>query len=263
VLGATGTAGSRVTARLRSRDVTVVEVARSKGVDIISGDGLSHALHDADVVIDVSNPMPDDDYADITDTLVTAERNIVGACAAHGVQRLVALTMVGIDDPALDGLPYFAAKRAAKDIALHSTTPTTIVNSTHWHGFAVSPEAVACHDGEVFAQDWLIQPIAVGCVADVLVEAALAQSRAPRTIAGPQAIRLPRLTTLLLEAQGDGRRVRTVKPRETALSVGALLAPDNATVLGPDVDTWLRSVAPDAAPNPAYDDGLTGANRVP
>jgi len=39
-------------------------------------------------------------------------------------------------------------------------------------------------DGEVVAQDWLIQPVAADTVADVLVQAALGQTRMPRTITG-------------------------------------------------------------------------------
>jgi hypothetical protein len=76
-----------------------------------------------------------------------------------------------------------------------------------------------------------------------LSEAALRQTRMPRTIAGPQAIRLPELVSKLLAVQGDSLRVRAVKPALTVLAVGALLAPNHAIVLGPDVDTWLDTVA--------------------
>jgi uncharacterized protein YbjT (DUF2867 family) len=243
VIGATGTAGSRVVPRLKARDVAVVEIARTYGVDLITGDGLSQALEGVDIVIDASNPMPADDYSDITDTLTTAQRNIVGACAAQGIRRLVALTIAGIENPVFDTFPYYVAKRAAKDILLNSGVPTSIVKSTQWHEFAIGPVAVVCDNHEVLAQDWLIQPIAADTVADVLVEAALAQTRTPRTITGPHAIRLPRLTSKLLALRGDGRRVRAIRPAVPALSVGALLAPNNAVALGPDVDTWLRALA--------------------
>ncbi|MEB3982132.1 NAD(P)H-binding protein [Mycobacterium sp. 663a-19] len=247
VVGATGTAGSRVIARLKGRGVSVVGVARAHGVDLISGHGLTEALDGVDVVIDASNPIPPDGHADIVDTLTTATHNLVSACAAHEVQRLVVLTPAGVEDPTLDGLPYYAAKRAAKEIVLDGPVPATIVKSTQWHEFATNPAAVTCDGDEVVAEDWLIQPIAADTVADVLVEAALCQTRAPRTIAGPQDIRLPELTSKLLASQGDGRRVRAVQPAVTALAGGALLAPTNATVLGPDVDTWLETVATDGA----------------
>ncbi|OMC39733.1 NmrA family protein [Mycobacterium sp. IS-2888] len=249
VVGATGTAGSRVTARLKGRGVAVVELARSRGVDLISGRGLAEALEGVDVVIDVSDPVPDGDHGDIIDTLATASHNLVGACASQGVQRLVALTIAGIDDPTLDASPYYVAKRAAKEIVLNGPVPTTIVKSTQYHEFATHPAAVSCDDDEVLVEDWLIQPIAADTVADVLVEAALGQTRTPRTITGPQDIRLPELTSKLLESQGDGRRVRTVPPALTALAGGALLAPNNAMVLGPDIETWLDTVATDGVTN--------------
>jgi len=225
----------------------VVEISRAHGVDLISGRGLAEALEGVDVAIDVSNPMPADGSSDLTDILATAARNLLGACASQEVGRLVVLTIAGIDDPTLDGFPYYAAKRAAKEILLDGPVPVTLVKSTQWHEFATNPAAVNCSDGEVIVEDWLIQPIAADTVADVLVEAALGQTGTPRTITGPQDIRLPELTSKLLARQGDDRRVHTVQPALTALAAGALLAPKNAMVLGPDIDTWLGTVATDGA----------------
>jgi uncharacterized protein YbjT (DUF2867 family) len=114
------------------------------------------------------------------------------------------------------------------------------VKSTQWYE---SVTEVIYKDGEVVAEDWLIQPIAADTVADVLVEAALGQTRVPRTITGPEVVRLPELMSKLLAAQGDVRRVRTLEPVMTPLAVGALLAPHHAVVLGPDVETWLDTLA--------------------
>ena len=38
--------------------------------------------------------------------------------------------------------------------------------------------------------------------------------------------------------------MRTVEPAVAALGTGALLASGQAIVLGPDVDTWLHTLAP-------------------
>ena len=245
VIGATGTAGSRVIARLKGRDITVVEISRAHGVDLITGHGLSEALAGVDVVIDVANPISTDDHVDVADHLATAYRNLVGACASQGVQRLVVSTVAGIEDPVFDGVPCFVAKRTAEEVVLEGPVPAAIVKSTQWYEFASSPAAVNFDDGEVIAQDWLIQPIAADTVADVLVEAALGQTRGPRTITGPEAIRLPELVSKLLASQGDDRRVRVAEPALAAFSRGALLAPDHAVVLGPDLDTWLETLASD------------------
>jgi len=261
VIGSTGTAGSRVIARLRGRGVGVGEISRVNGVDLITGYGLAEALRGVDIVIDVSDPMPDDDESDLIDTVITATQNLVGACASQGVDRLVVSTIVGIENPDFDGYPYFEAKRAAEEIILAGPIPATIVKSTQWHESATHPGAVVHNDGEVVVQDWLIQPIAADTVADVLVEAALGQTRTPRVITGPQVIRLPDLASKALAAQGDARRVRAAQPALTPLDVGALLAPDHAVVLGPDVDTWLDTVATDGRGSAAADGSLEQAAR--
>ncbi len=244
VIGATGTAGSRVVARLRPRDVAVVEISRAQGVDVFDAPGLTRALEGVDVVIDVSNPVPPDGRSDIRQTLATAARNIMGACATQEVQRLVVLTIAGIEDPVFDEFPYYQAKREAKEILLDGPVPTTVVKSTQWYEFATNHDAVSCDDNEVIVEDWLIQPIAADTVADVLVETALAQTHTPRTITGPDAIRLPELTSKLLVRQGDRRAVRSVEPAVSALGAGALLASGHAVVVGPDVDTWLQTRRP-------------------
>jgi uncharacterized protein YbjT (DUF2867 family) len=246
VIGATGTVGSRVTARLKGRGITTVEITRADGVDLISGQGLPQALEAVDVVIDLSNPAPTDE-SDLTNTIATAYHNLVGACASNAVQRIVALTIAGVDDPVFDEFAYYVAKRTAKEIMLDGPVPVTVVKSTHWHEFATDPAAVSFTDDEVIVEDWLIQPIAADTVADVLVEAALGQRRAPRTITGPQEVRLPDLTSRLLAVQGDHRRVRAVQPSLAAFAGGALLAPDHAIPLGPNIEAWLNSQAVDGA----------------
>lgn len=254
VIGATGTGGSRVVARLKARDVAVVEVSRAHGVDLLDGAALYRALKGVDVAIDVSNPAPHDGQHDVTHALTTASRNLMGVCAARDVQRVVVSTMACIDDPVFDGIAYFEAKRAAKEILLDGPVPTAVVKSTPWYESAAGPAGpVNCDGDEVTVEDWLIQPIAADTVADVLVEAALAQTHAPRTITGPEPIRLPELTSKIFARQGDSRRVRAVKPPVPALAAGALLASEGAVVLGPDVDTWLRSLPPASTDGHAKD----------
>ncbi|OBF93483.1 NmrA family protein [Mycobacterium sp. 852014-52450_SCH5900713] len=256
VIGATGTAGSRVVARLKARDVAVVEVSRAHGVDLLDGESLYRALDGVDVAIDVSNPAADDGQPNFAQTLATAARNVMGVCAARGVQRLVVSTMAGIDDAVFDGLGYFEAKRAAKGILLDGPVPTTVVKSTPWYESATGPAGpVNCDGDEVIVEDWLVQPIAADSVADVLVEAALGQTHTPRTITGPDTIRLPELTTKVLARQGDSRTVRAVQPRVPALATGALLAGERAVVIGPGVESWLTSLPPASTNGHAKDGG--------
>jgi hypothetical protein len=177
-----------------------------------------------------------------------AARNLVGACVAGDVRRLVLLTIAGIDRPEFDDFSHYVAKRLQREIVLHSRVPTTIVKSTQWHEFAANPAAVTFSPTEVVVQDWLIQPIAADSVAEVLVVAATGTQSVPRTITGPDVIRLPDLTSKLLDAQGDQRHVRTADPPLDALADGALLAPDHAVAIGPTVDTWLETIKALACP---------------
>src|SRR5258705_5854978 len=57
VIGATGTAGSLVTNKLKRQNVTGVQISRSHGVDLISVQGLSEALHGVDLAVDCSHPL--------------------------------------------------------------------------------------------------------------------------------------------------------------------------------------------------------------
>jgi uncharacterized protein YbjT (DUF2867 family) len=253
VIGATGTAGSLVTDKLKGQDVTIVEISRSHGIDVISGTGLSEALHGVDVVIDTSNVFPSENAGDIVAAQATATRNVVGACITGQVGRLVLLTIAGIERPEFDNFPYYMAKRLQREIVLRSGVPTTIVKSTQWHELAANPAAVTFGPNEVVAQDWLIQPIAADTVAEVLVVTALGAPSAPRTITGPDVIRLPELTSKMLDAQGDHRRVRTEDPPLAAMADGALLAPSHAVMIGPTIETWLETVKALTAPAESHD----------
>src|SRR5690606_31501982 len=92
VMGATGTAGSRVVQRLKARDVDVVEESRSRGIDLVPGEGLTDALADVDAVVDASNVGPSDDPRKRRGAVTTATRNVVDACTKQQVSRLVLLS---------------------------------------------------------------------------------------------------------------------------------------------------------------------------
>ena len=64
VTGATGRAGSHLVEILEQRGHDVVPIARSKGVDVVSGEGLDEALAGAETIIDTATgPSPDQEEA--------------------------------------------------------------------------------------------------------------------------------------------------------------------------------------------------------
>lgn len=243
VIGATGTAGSRTAAKLRQKGFDLVEVSRSAGVDLVTGTGLRQALEGVDVAIDASNPIPKDGGLGLHEALTAATGNVVDACVEQRVARLVFLSIIGIEDPVFDGFPYYVAKRAQEALIAGSPLRSTIVKTSQWHEFATNPAAVTFGDDEVLVQDWLIQPVAANTVADVLIETALdGTPPAQKLITGPERIRLPELTARLLARRGDPRPVRSVPASLAELAEGVLLAPDQAVVREPDVDTWLAGM---------------------
>lgn len=242
VLGATGTAGTRTVNLFAEKKISVVAVSRSTGVNLITGEGLSEALRGVDVVIDVSNAFPQDETMGLHEALTSATRNVVENCVAQGVDHLVFLSISGVEDTIFDDFAYYAAKRAQEEIVNESPIRSTIVKSTQWHEFATNPSAVTFLDGEVRVEDWLIQPVSADTVAEVLVETTLnPPGSLVKTITGPEKVRLPELTSRILARRGDPRKVRVMPPVMDVLSEGVLLAPAHATILGPDISTWLAS----------------------
>src|SRR5699024_10290702 len=141
VVGATGTAGSRVVAQLEATTRDFKPLSRANGIDLHTGQGLVDALRDVSVVIDTSNPMPEEDDADIVGTMSEATANLVSACTEAGVRHLVFLSINNIDAPVFDDFPYYVAKRGQEQVLQDTAFPATIIRSSQWYEFATHPSA--------------------------------------------------------------------------------------------------------------------------
>ena len=96
VTGATGRLGSQLVDVLEEQGHEVVPIARSKGVDVITGQGLAEALQGVDAVADLATgPSPDEQEA--TEFFTTSMRNLQEAGAEAGVKRIVLVSIIGID----------------------------------------------------------------------------------------------------------------------------------------------------------------------
>jgi hypothetical protein len=71
-------------------------LARSSGINTITGEGIKEALASAQVVIDLANSPSFEDKA-VLEFFDTSGRNLFPAEAAAGVRHHVALFIVGID----------------------------------------------------------------------------------------------------------------------------------------------------------------------
>lgn len=240
IVGATGTGGSATARAAQAAGHDVIALSRATGIDLHTGRGLLEGLRDADVVIDTSNAFPIGIDTDLVEGFAQVTNRLVDACRQARVSRLVYLSICNVDDPVFDQFDYYLAKRAQEEVLNATDLPHTIVRSAQWMEFALNPSAVTQTDTDVYAEDWLIQPIAVATVADVLVDAATSDPR-DRQIAGPEQVRIPDLTRSLLASTGDPRPVTATPPSLAALAEGVLLAPHQAELLGPDVAGWVTS----------------------
>ncbi|WGL50725.1 NAD(P)H-binding protein [Nocardioides sp. BP30] len=248
VAGGTGLVGSRVVERLRARGDEVVVLARSTGVDIVAGTGLSEALAGVEVVVDTTSIVArsSQEYVDFFGAVA---RHLQTAAAAAGVHRIVTLSIVGIDGLGGGAFAHYDGKNAQERETEAGTVPTAILRATQFHDFA----------GQLI--DWVakgplmpcpkqpVQTVDVGAVADELValadEAAgggLTSDRVRRDIAGPERRLLADLVRAVAKARG--RRLVVVPvwlPGEGARKVrhGVLQAPPDAKIVGGTFEEWL------------------------
>ena len=132
VIGGSGLIGSKLVNLLRARGHEVVAASPEKGVNTLTGEGLTQALAGAQVVVDVANSPSFEDKA-VMDFFVTSGRNLLAAEAAAGVKHHVALSIVGTQRVIDSG--YLRAKAAQENLIKASSIPYTILQSTQFFEF--------------------------------------------------------------------------------------------------------------------------------
>ena len=240
VIGATGRVGEKLVYALRRDDVLVVEASPTRGVDTITGEGLDRAIHDAAVVVDVSNS-PSLDGAAALRFFEASGRRLMAAGKAAGVQHHIALSIVGTDG--LQASDYFRGKKIQEDLIRESGLPYSILRSTQFFEFIADVVQNGGRD-DVVISPALAQPISRIDVAELLADLATG-GPLNRTVevAGPERFRLSDLATDVLTAYEDPRRI-IADPH--ALYFGAELT-DQSLLPGRDArigalkfEDWLR-----------------------
>ena len=106
-------------------------LARSAGIDLVTGTGAAAALEGVEALIDASGVQRKDDptafHEAVTRSLVTHGR-------AAGVQHLVVLSIVGCDR--VPAFPLYAGKVAQERATAEGGIPFTIARATQFHEFA-------------------------------------------------------------------------------------------------------------------------------
>jgi len=208
VAGGTGLLGRHVVAAVEAAGHEPVVVARSRGVDIITGDGLDAALNGVDAVIDVSNVTTLRRRTSV-EFFSAASRNLLAAGQRADVRHHVAISIVGVDR--VDS-GYYAGKLAQEGVALDGTRPASVLRATQFHEFAGQfldrmrgPIAVI--------PKMLVQPVAAREVAVALVALAAAEPVGlAAELAGPEQHQLLDLARRVVRARGQRRLVLGVRP---------------------------------------------------
>jgi uncharacterized protein YbjT (DUF2867 family) len=122
VIGGSGLIGARLVALLSKAGHEVLAASPRNGVNTVTGEGLSHALMGADVVVDVTNA-PSWEPQAVLDFFRTSARNLGKAEVAAGVHHHIALSIVGCDRTSENA--YFTAKVAQEEAIESAGVPYT------------------------------------------------------------------------------------------------------------------------------------------
>jgi uncharacterized protein YbjT (DUF2867 family) len=242
VTGATGRLGTQVVEVLEAQGYEVVEIARSKGVDVITGEGLADALQGVETVVDLATgPSPDEKEA--TDFFVTSTRNVQQAGAEAGVKRILLVSIVGIDKFSSG---YNAAKIAQEKAALEGPIPTRIVRATQFHEFIGQLLDWGRQGDVAYVPVMRMQPVAARPLAEVLAElVADSATEAPTLeVAGPREERLAELARMLVAERGEKLEVSETNeffPESDLYESGAVLPGPGAKLVGPTYEEWLKA----------------------
>ena len=244
VTGATGRVGSQLVEILEQRGNDVVRIARSTGVDVVSGEGLDEALAGAETIIDTATgPSPDQGAA--TEFFTASARNLQRAGAAAGAKRIVVVSIIGIDK--FEG-GYNAAKVAQERTLLEGPLPVRIVRAAQFHEFVDQLVGWTIQDGVAYLPEMRTQLVAARVVAVALADAAeepeIENGRITE-IAGPREERLADAAAALFASRGDSFEIREARqpgdPDAAAYAEGAALPNPGAKLAGPSFEEWLAA----------------------
>jgi uncharacterized protein YbjT (DUF2867 family) len=240
VAGATGRVGRPLVELLEANGHEVVAISRSNGVDVITGEGLADALAGVEVIIDAATgPSPDKDEA--TAFFLTSARNLQTEGARAGVQRIVLVSIVGIE--AFE-TGYNAAKLEQERAHVDGPIPVTILRATQFHEFVEQLMEWGTQGDVAYVWRMRTQLVAARTVAEALAELAVSPDGANGTIseiAGPREEQLVDAATLLAARRGRAVRVEAAPAPDPLYEAGAALPGPDATLAGPTFEQWLRA----------------------
>lgn len=246
VLGGSGVVGRHVVEIATARGHEALACSRSTGADVTTGEGLDAAFEGAGAALDVTN-VATLRRGPARRFFESSARHVQQAAARAGVRQVVVLSIVGIDR--LRSLGYYDAKCTQERHHLDGPVGATVVRATQFHEFPGQLLARASLGPIALVPALRVQTVAARSVAEVLVDAAVAEpvrGRAP-DVAGPgPPASLPALATATLAARGERTRVLglpLVGAARRASADGSLLPSADARLVGPSFEEWLAALA--------------------
>jgi uncharacterized protein YbjT (DUF2867 family) len=246
VAGGTGVVGRHVVDRVRELGHEPVVLARSTGVDVVGGSGLTDALAGVDTVVDVTNVTTVRRSTAVA-FFESATTRLLAAGQEAGVRHHVVLSIVGSDRV---DLGYYLGKRRQEELALAGPVPASILRATQFHEFA--GQLLDRGGAVAVVPAMLSQPVSAREVAQALVELAVAEpiGLAPE-LAGPEQHRMPDLVRRVRDARGSRRPVLTLRlPGRVgaAMASGGLLPRDDGPRGRQTFAEWLAVIERRARP---------------
>ena len=221
----------------------VVPIARSTGVDVITGAGLAEALERVECIIDATTaPTPDEQAA--IEFFTTAARNLqerasAPACGGSWSCRSSASTA----SAAATTRPRSSRSRRTWS----GPIPVRILRATQFHEFVEQLMDWGRQGDVAYLWRMRTQLVAARTVAEALVELATENKPVPATgdgpiweIAGPREESLVEAARRLAARNGDPVRVEEVDAPDPLLRDRRLLPGPDAILAGPDVRRVAR-----------------------
>ena len=246
VIGSTGRLGRHLVDVLAGRGHEVVEASRSRGVDVISGEGLDEALEGVEVVIDASSwPTPDEKAA--TEFFTTSARNLQEAGERAGVKRIVLVSIIGTDRFTAG---YYVAKATQEHALLAGPLPVHILRAGQFHEFVGQVLDWGTQGDVGYVAEMRTQLVAARTVAEALADMATDDGATPSApgspipeIAGPRTEKLVDAARLFATHRGAPARVEETaeddNPDRELYAGDGLLPSTGATLAGPTYEEWL------------------------
>jgi uncharacterized protein YbjT (DUF2867 family) len=244
VAGATGRVGRHVVDILEAEGHEVAAIARSRGVDVISGDGLAEAVAGAHAIVDAATgPSPEQKAA--TEFFTTAARNLQEAGRQAGVERIVVVSIIG-SDRFTGG--YGAAKIAHEQATLSGPIPARVLRAAQFHEFVAQLMEWGARGDATYVPKMRTQLVAARTVAEALADLVTVSNGTPAPIleiAGPREESLFEMATLLAARRGDAAPIEAPSdpsdPDQSVYASGGLLPGPDAILAGPTFEEWLEA----------------------